>query len=133
MTGSSMGSLHVFVNDKEVWTQSGSKGNDWQAASVDLSQFAGQAAKIKFEAKRGASWSSDIAIDDVIIATRGSGNGGGGATTPEPEPEPEPTPAPATPTPEPEPEPTPSPATPTSPPSIPNTGDLTKRIDNLEK
>lgn len=41
MYGSSIGSLKVSINSKEVFSKSGNKGNAWLKASVTISSIAG--------------------------------------------------------------------------------------------
>jgi len=73
MNGTSVGSLSVDVYSNGVWTLDvipvieGSQGNSWLNEKVNLSSFIGSTITIRFKIKTGDSWSSDIAIDDIII------------------------------------------------------------------
>ncbi|WP_299669013.1 MBG domain-containing protein [uncultured Polaribacter sp.] len=71
----SMGTLNVLVSSNggaftEVFTKSGNQGIDWLAANIDLSIYDGENIIVRFEAIVGAGtiWSSDIAIDNVIVS-----------------------------------------------------------------
>ncbi|GAB3339767.1 hypothetical protein GCM10027429_26580 [Marivirga atlantica] len=81
MNGTAMGSLALQLssNDGSTWTTawsiSGTQGNSWQSASVDLATYLGGSVQARFLATSGSSWSSDIAIDNISV---GSGSGGGG-------------------------------------------------------
>lgn len=77
MFGKHIGELHVdiqtgsnFKNDIVTPLTGQSQNNqddDYLIKTVDLSQYKGQTIKIRFRAIRGASWDSDIAIDDISI------------------------------------------------------------------
>ncbi|MEP1487730.1 MAG: T9SS type A sorting domain-containing protein [Algibacter sp.] len=77
MFGENMGELHV-----DIQTDSGFKNDiiqpltgqaqnyqddDYLIQTIDLSNYKDQTIKIRFRAIRGASWDSDIAIDDISI------------------------------------------------------------------
>ncbi|CAH1274042.1 BMP1 [Branchiostoma lanceolatum] len=71
MYGSSMGTLNVYVSqpqypDMLVWTRSGDQGNRWLLASLPISNNA-SVFQIRFEGIRGASFRSDMAIDDIAV------------------------------------------------------------------
>ena len=74
MLGAAMGDLRVDVQDisnSTPWTTvkliSGEQGPDWQKTTVDLSAYVGSLIKIRFNALTGASFTSDMAVDDVYI------------------------------------------------------------------
>ncbi|MBT3648022.1 MAG: S8 family serine peptidase [Flavobacteriales bacterium] len=73
MYGANMGSLHMDVFDGANWTNdvmpviSGDQGNVWNIEEVDLSAFAGMTINIRFRGITGADYSSDIAIDDILL------------------------------------------------------------------
>ncbi|MDX5447168.1 MAG: PKD domain-containing protein, partial [Bacteroidota bacterium] len=73
MSGIAMGDLHtdVVANGRlypdVVPVISGSQGNAWLKRTVDLSAFAGQTVIIRFRAKTGNDFTSDIAIDDISV------------------------------------------------------------------
>ncbi|SEC39874.1 Por secretion system C-terminal sorting domain-containing protein [Tenacibaculum sp. MAR_2009_124] len=54
-----------------LWTASGSKGNQWNSESVDLASYAGSTIKLRIVGKTGNGWSSDIAIDDLSVTASG--------------------------------------------------------------
>lgn len=74
MFGADMGILHVDVDDGngyvlDVFTITGPQqtadSDPWTENIVDLSAFAGSTVTVKFRGERGASFTSDMAIDDV--------------------------------------------------------------------
>ncbi|KAI2660059.1 MAM domain-containing protein 2 [Labeo rohita] len=71
MYGSGIGQLSVYLQtgqenqDKLLWTSQGEQGISWLRASVNY-QYDHQ-HQIVFEATRGASVRSDIAIDDIVF------------------------------------------------------------------
>ena len=72
MNGSAIGTLNVDVSTDcsvwtNVWTLSGSQGDVWTQATVDLTAYAGTTIKVRFVGVRGSSWSGDITIDDVAL------------------------------------------------------------------
>lgn len=68
MYGSGMGDLNVYVNingtKHKVWTMSGDQGDEWKMARVTLVSK-GYQYQVIFEAVRGSSFRSDIALDDI--------------------------------------------------------------------
>jgi hypothetical protein len=86
MYGSTMGTLHVDVNESgswvnDVWNASGNLGNTWFNATVDLSSYTGT-INIRFRGITGSSYTSDMAIDDINITSSSSAKGGIISTTP---------------------------------------------------
>lgn len=65
-------------NWTSVWSESGNKGNSWQTASVNLSNYAGGNLLLRYNRVTGSTWKADIAIDDVKLTT--GGNSGGNST-----------------------------------------------------
>jgi len=70
MYGSTMGSLVLEItsddiNWNSVWSKSGNQGNQWESASINITQFNGQSVRLRFRAVTGSSYRSDIAIDNV--------------------------------------------------------------------
>ncbi|XP_073685887.1 MAM domain-containing protein 2 [Garra rufa] len=71
MYGSGIGQLSVYLQtgqenqDKILWTSNGEQGISWLRASVNYKYD--QQHQIVFEATRGASVRSDIAIDDIVF------------------------------------------------------------------
>jgi len=74
MEGTSMGTLKVEAQSmstgetKLLWSKSGNQGSQWQQQTVSLDSYAGDAITISFVGIRGSDWSSDIAIDDVMLS-----------------------------------------------------------------
>ncbi|XP_066292098.1 MAM and LDL-receptor class A domain-containing protein 1-like isoform X1 [Branchiostoma lanceolatum] len=71
MYGSSMGTLNVYVSRRQypdmlVWTRSRDQGNRWLPASLPISNNT-SVFQIRFEGIRGASFRSDMAIDDIAV------------------------------------------------------------------
>jgi len=83
MFGSAINSLNVEArtNNSGSWTsifsRTGAQGNNWNAANVDLSAYAGETSvQLRFNVvtgSGGSGWQSDIAIDAISIGN-GSGN-----------------------------------------------------------
>ncbi|WP_081415551.1 T9SS type A sorting domain-containing protein [Aquimarina latercula] len=74
MTGNAVGTLNVEArtnntgNWSNVFTRSGDQGADWNAASVDLSAYAGNSSvQLRLNVVTGTSWQGDITIDDLSI------------------------------------------------------------------
>lgn len=87
----SLGDLEVKVTTfagatTQVWKEKDSS-KQWKTANVDLGSYAGKKVSISFNFKKGRSWRSDVAIDNVILFA------GAGAPPPPPAP-PAPTTAP---------------------------------------
>ncbi|CAM1361731.1 fibronectin type III domain-containing protein [Tenacibaculum xiamenense] len=79
MYGSNIGSLTIKgsldgVSWSDLWTASGSKGNQWNSISVNLASYLGKKMKLRIVGKTGNGWSSDIAVDDLSITTGGGGS-----------------------------------------------------------
>lgn len=105
MYGDTIGTLKVSVvkggASKTVWTWSGEIDGRWYLASMDLDQFgfsSTELAEITIEGIRGNGWTSDIAIDGLVLSNYAL------------------TPLPAT---TPQPPPTTTPTTTPQPPTIP--------------
>lgn len=80
MFGTAVGSLTVQAstdgtNWVDLWTLSGNQGNTWSTANVNLDSYAGGGVQLRMVGTTGTSWSSDIAIDDLIVTA------GGGSTS----------------------------------------------------
>ncbi len=77
MLGSAINSLTVEAridnqgNWSSIFNRNGDQGNNWNAATIDLSSYSGEASvQLRFSAITGSGsqgWQSDIAIDDVNI------------------------------------------------------------------
>ena len=80
MNGTDVGSLAVEastdgVSFTNLWSISGSQGDQWNAVDVSLNAYAGSTVILRIVGTTGNGWSSDIAIDDLSVTT------GGGADT----------------------------------------------------
>ncbi|MFC5047811.1 choice-of-anchor B family protein [Aquimarina hainanensis] len=53
----------------ELWSKTGNQGNSWNTQSVNLSSYAGQGVKLRFNRTTGGTWQADIAIDNISIRT----------------------------------------------------------------
>ena len=71
MYGAAMGSLSLWIWNGSQYdtllTLTGNLGNGWQETVVDLSAYANATVHFVFQAKRGTSFTSDMAIDEVKI------------------------------------------------------------------
>ena len=66
MYGASMGELNVYANNILVWTISGNQGQGWNFVQIPLTSI-GNTLVIQFTGTTGASWTSDIAVDNINI------------------------------------------------------------------
>ncbi|XP_067052699.1 deleted in malignant brain tumors 1 protein-like isoform X2 [Acropora muricata] len=72
--GNTMGTLRVLLRnsitreESSIWQRSGNQGNQWIRASVPLN-ISWRVTQVIFEAVRGVTYHSDIAIDDVSFST----------------------------------------------------------------
>ena len=72
MYGATMGALHLDIYKNGVWYQdvttaiSGDQGNSWHQKTFDLTAYSG-IIKLRFRGITGTSFTSDIAIDDLVI------------------------------------------------------------------
>ncbi|VDI13578.1 Hypothetical predicted protein [Mytilus galloprovincialis] len=72
MYGEHMGTLNIYQMSDLKWTRSGSQNNSWKLDKIHLDEKLTDSkgySKITFEAIRGTSYLSDIAIDNVKILT----------------------------------------------------------------
>ncbi len=73
MFGTDMGELHVDVLHEGVWDLDvtapiiGNQGAAWQGRRVNLLAYGGSSIQIRFRARTGADFRSDIALDDISI------------------------------------------------------------------
>lgn len=71
MNGTAVGRINVDMFTNGAWTNniinpiSGSQGNSWQQATIDMRAYAGQTVNFRITVTTGNNWSSDIAIDDI--------------------------------------------------------------------
>jgi hypothetical protein len=88
MNGNNIGSLtaQATTNDGATWTNiwsvSGSQGNQWNSVSVDLASYLGSTIKLRLVGTTGNGWSSDIAIDDIEITAVTAGSDTQAPSTP---------------------------------------------------
>ena len=78
MYGTAVGTLTVQASTdgaswSNLWTDSGSQGNQWNSVSINLSAYLGQQFKLRIVGTTGNGWSSDIAIDDLSLTASGGG------------------------------------------------------------
>ncbi len=79
MYGSNVGSLTIQAttdgtNWTNLWTDSGNKGNQWNAIGVNLAAYLGQNVKLRIVGVTGNGWSSDIAVDDLSVTAVTTGS-----------------------------------------------------------
>ncbi|MEM8890403.1 MAG: S8 family serine peptidase, partial [Bacteroidota bacterium] len=72
MNGTAVGSLTLQASTDDqtwtdIWSQSGSQGDQWNAEDVSLDAYAGGTVKLRMVGTTGNGWSSDIAIDDLAL------------------------------------------------------------------
>lgn len=71
MDGTDMGSLMVWAwngnSYDTLFTLSGSQGNSWEEAIINLSNYQNDTMHLVFQATRGGGFRSDIAIDTVVV------------------------------------------------------------------
>ncbi len=77
MFGNDVGSLTLQAstdgnNWTNLWTDSGNKGNQWNAISVNLNAYIGGDVSLRFVGTTGNGWSSDIAIDNIKVTAGGN-------------------------------------------------------------
>ena len=87
MFGTSIGSLTIQasvddLNWTDLWTLSGSQGNQWNAVDLSLDSYTGGSVKLRIVGTTGTSWSSDVAVDDLSVTVDGSGGDTQAPTTP---------------------------------------------------
>jgi len=88
MFGAAMGTLSVEVNDGSgwvnAWSLSGNQGDQWTQATVPLNCYFGSTIQIRFVGFTGTTFTSDMAIDDVVIDNYAGGIDAGVAQIIEP-------------------------------------------------
>ncbi len=68
-----MGSLTLEISTDNgqswtsVWSKSGNQGNAWYSANVDLSAYAGQVIRLRFNGLTGSTWKGDMAVDAFYL------------------------------------------------------------------
>ena len=71
MNGTAVGRINVDMFTNGAWTNNiiapitGSQGNSWQQATIDMRAYVGQTVNFRITVTTGNNWSSDIAIDDI--------------------------------------------------------------------
>ncbi len=90
-SGMEMGNLNLQISTNNgsswtnLWTKSGDQGDEWHWASVDLGNYLGQVIQLRFYAKLGTAYRSDMAVDGFYLDTdlsQSSGTLFGGAYFP---------------------------------------------------
>jgi hypothetical protein len=78
MYGATVGKLNVFVQPQGraknlTWSNSGDQGTQWLVDYVEVPSYLNGQSRftIIFEAIRGASWTGDIALDDLLLGPCG--------------------------------------------------------------
>ncbi|XP_052085166.1 blastula protease 10-like [Mytilus californianus] len=73
LSGSDMGNLRIQREDADyiykLWTAQGNQGDSWKKAKVDIKAETGDL--ILIVAKTGSDYTSDIAVDDIILKDGG--------------------------------------------------------------
>lgn len=75
MYGAAMGKLELEVSDDNgltwtsLWGVDNDQGNQWLSADVDLSAYEGSIIQLRYVGTTNTSFTSDMAIDDIIIKT----------------------------------------------------------------
>lgn len=73
MYGATMGTLNVEISDYNCsswipfWSLSANQDDSWYEAVIDLSAYSGSTIKVRFVGVTGSSYTSDMAIDYVIV------------------------------------------------------------------
>lgn len=71
MFGINMGTTTIQIDAGngwvDIWSKTGSQGNQWNPANVSLGAYAGQVVKFRVKGVTGNGFASDIAIDDFKI------------------------------------------------------------------
>ncbi len=78
MNGTAVGSLKLEASTdgttwNQVWSRSGSQGDSWENATIDLASYTGANVRLRYTGTSGASWSGDMAIDALNLSTSGGG------------------------------------------------------------
>ncbi|ELT98075.1 hypothetical protein CAPTEDRAFT_223845 [Capitella teleta] len=86
MRGTAINKLSVLLvedgkNDVTLWSKTGSQGNDWVSVQEDYS-ITSMNQMIVFEALVGATFSSDIALDNIEVFSGSCSSGPQAGTTP---------------------------------------------------
>ncbi len=76
MHGLDMGTLEVEIESPagsgawtSIWTKSGTQGNKWFLSIVSLSSYSNNTVRFRFTGTTGNSFESDMALDDVCVAS----------------------------------------------------------------
>ncbi len=69
------GSLALEASNDEgvtwtsIWSLSGSQGNIWQSATIDLEDYIGSGLQLRFNRVTAGTWRADAAIDDIAFTS----------------------------------------------------------------
>ncbi|WP_298544592.1 fibronectin type III domain-containing protein [uncultured Aquimarina sp.] len=83
MTGNAVGVLKLEASSDngttwtEVWSRSGTQGNAWNTANVNLDSYAGASLQLRYVGTSGNSWQGDMAVDRISLSTDGTTAGNG--------------------------------------------------------
>ncbi len=76
MYGTAMGTLRLLVYENgnytypsTLWIQSGNQGDIWRNKRINLNAFIGKNIEIVFEGITGTSYTSDMAIDNIVLTS----------------------------------------------------------------
>ena len=70
-----MGSLALEISDDNgntwtsIWSESSNKGNNWITEQINLDNYVGSTAQLRFNGITGTTWRGDMAIDNVQMTT----------------------------------------------------------------
>lgn len=73
MTGNAVGILRLEASTDdgsswtEIWSRSGTQGNAWNEANVNLDAFAGASLQLRYRGTSGTSWQGDMAVDNIQL------------------------------------------------------------------
>lgn len=75
MFGNNMGDLHIDIFSNGAWTNdvitpiSGDQGNNWLNQQIGLTNYIGQIINVRFRGVTGPDFASDMALDDIGVAS----------------------------------------------------------------
>ncbi len=83
MSGNAVGELKLEASSDngttwaEVWSRSGTQGNSWNTANVNLDSYSGGSMQLRYVGTSGNSWQGDMAVDRISLTTDGTTGGSG--------------------------------------------------------
>jgi len=73
MFGANVGNMAVRVNNgtgwTTVWLLNGNQGNQWNTATINLEDYAGQTVQLRMDSTTGVGQRGDVAIDNVSLSS----------------------------------------------------------------